>query len=264
LPRHRLEQVAAREGGAGGFDRGLIFAGRMIGKSLPRRFKVDAFGGIARQTCRGLAVPGEIVAQHHAAPGGAVIGQQAIRQKQHDVALVGLARALLLEVLDLKHEVVGERTEQTEQGIVIGAERRHQVTHQRHHAGAAGALVFIDRRRATHDVAGETPGTPLGNDDAGLAQDVAEEGDQHFAARVQGIEKKIGSGGFQPQRRVGKAEVETLVAARHRGARRQHHAAAAIEQVDQVIEPVGAAGELLHRARHFEAAMAAIFAAGRQ
>jgi hypothetical protein len=113
-------------------------------------------------------------------------------------------------------------------------------------------------------VAGETARALLRDDDTGLAQHVAEKGDQHFAARVQRIQRKIGSGGFQPQRRVGKAEVETLVAARHRGARRQHHAAAAIKQVDQVIEPVGAAGELLHRARHFETATGAIFAAGRQ
>ena len=219
----------------------------MIGKALPRRLGVDAFGGVARQALGGLALPGEIVAQHHAAAGGAVIGQQAIRHVEHDVALVVLARALLHEVLDLEHEVVGEGAEQAEQRIVIGAEHRDEVAHQRHHAGAAGALVFVDRRLAAHDVAGEPAGGLLGDDDAGFAQHVAEEGDQHLAARVQRLQRKVRAGGFQPQRRIGKAEVEALVAARHRGARRQHHAAAAVEQVDQVVEPVGAAGEMLHR-----------------
>ena len=52
LPRHRLEQIAARKRGARGLDRGLIFAGRVIGKSLPRRLRVDAFGGLARQALR--------------------------------------------------------------------------------------------------------------------------------------------------------------------------------------------------------------------
>ena len=115
LPRHRLEQIAARERGARRLDGGLIFAGRVIGKTLPRRLGVDALGGLARQALGGFAVPGKVVAQHHAAPGGAVIGQQAIRHVQHDVALVGLARALLHEVLDLEHEVVGEGAEQAEQ-----------------------------------------------------------------------------------------------------------------------------------------------------
>ena len=58
-----------------------------------------------------------------------------------------LARALLHEVLDLEHEVVGERAEQAEHRIVIGETARDQIAHQRHHAGAAGALVFLDRRR---------------------------------------------------------------------------------------------------------------------
>ena len=66
--------------------------------------------------------------------------------------------------------------------------------------------------------------------------------------------EKFGAGGFQRQRRIGKAEIETLVAAGHRGARRQHHAAAAVEQVDQVVEPLGVAGELLDRAGDREAA----------
>ena len=52
LPRHRLEQVAARERRARGLDGRLIFAGRVIGKSLPRRLGVDALGGVARQALR--------------------------------------------------------------------------------------------------------------------------------------------------------------------------------------------------------------------
>ena len=111
---------------------------------------------------------------------------------------------------------------------------------------------------------GEPGCVPLGDDDARLAQRITEEGDQHLAARVQGFQRKAGPNGFQPQRRIGKAEIETLIAPRHRGARRQHHAAAAIEQIDQVIEPAGAAGELLHRARYFQAATGAISAVGRQ
>ena len=66
--------------------------------------------------------------------------------------------------------------------------------------------------------------------------------------------EKFGAGGFQHQRRIGKAEVETLVAARHRGARGQHHAAAAVQQVDQIVEPLGVAGELLDGPRDREAA----------
>src|SRR5450631_699286 len=93
---------------------------------------------------------------------------------------------------------------------------------------------------------------------------IAEEGDQHLAAPVQRLQRKVRSGGLQPERGIGEAKIKALVAARYRGARRQHHAAAAVEQFDQVIEPVGAAGELLHRARYLETATAAILAAGRQ
>ncbi len=120
LPGHRLEQVAARERRARDLDGRLIFAGRVIGKALPRRLGVNALGGVARQTLGGFSFPGKIVAQHHAAAGGAVIGQQAIRHIQHDVALVALPRPLLHEVLDLEHEIVGERAEQAEQRVVIG------------------------------------------------------------------------------------------------------------------------------------------------
>src|SRR5262249_3342086 len=44
-----------------------------------------------------------------------------------------------------------------------------------------------------------------------------------------------------------------LIAAGHRGARGQHHAAAAIEQVDQRVQPVGMAGEMLDRAQDRQA-----------
>ena len=98
-------------------------------------------------------------------------------------------------------------------------------------------------------MAGKPRRALLGDHDAGLAQDVAEEGDQHLAARVQRFQRKIDAGGLQHQRRIGEAEVKALVAARHRGARGQHHAAAAVEQVDQIVEPVGAAGKLLDRPR---------------
>src|SRR3984893_18724570 len=96
----------------------------MIGKSLPRHFGVDAFRGVAWKTFGRLALPGKIVAQDHAAAGGAVIGQQAIRQIEHDVALVFFARALLHEVFDLEHQIIGEGAEQAEQGIIVSAERR--------------------------------------------------------------------------------------------------------------------------------------------
>ena len=103
-------------------------------------------------------------------------------------------------------------------------------------------------------------GALLGDDDAGLAQHVAEEGDQHLAARVQRGKREFRARGLQHQRRIGKAEVEALVAARHRGARRQHHAAAAIEQVDQIVEPLGVAGELLDGPRDRKPAAGAVFA----
>ncbi len=156
LPRHRLEQIAAGERRARRFDGGPIFARRVIGKSLPRRLGVDAVRRVARQTRRRFALPGKVVAQDHAASGGTVIGQQAIRHVEHDVALVFLARTLLHQVLDLEHEVIGERAEQAEQRIVVRSQRRHQIAHQRHHAGAAGALVFIDRRRAADDMTRKT------------------------------------------------------------------------------------------------------------
>ena len=105
---------------------------------------------------------------------------------------------------------------------------------------------------------------PLGDHGARFAQGVAEKGDQNLAARIQRLQRKAGPGGLQPQRRIGKAEIEALVAARHRGARRQHHTAAAIEQIDQIIQPIGTAAELLHRPRDLEAAMGAIFAMGRK
>ncbi len=262
MPRHRLEQIAARKRRARGLHRGLVFAGRVIGKSLPRRFGVNAFRGIARQAFGRLALPGEIVAQDHATAGCAVIGQQAIRHIEHDVALVFFARALLHEVLDLEHQIIGKRPEQAKQRIVTGAERRHEIAHQRHHAGAAGALVLVDRRSATHDMAGEPARGFVGYDDAGFAQGLAEEGDQHFAARVQRLQREIRSDGFELQRRVGKTEVKTLVTPRHRGAGRQHHAAAAIEQVDQVVQPVGAARKMLDRAGDRKPTMGAVFASG--
>ena len=156
MPRHRLEQIAARKRGARGFDGRLVFSGRVIGKSLPWHFGVDAFRRVARLACGGLVLPGKVVAQDHAAAGGAVIGQQAIRHVEHDVTLVFLARAFLHEVLDLEHEVIGERAEQPEQRIVVRSQRRHQIAHQRHHAGAAGTLVFVDRCGAADDMTGKT------------------------------------------------------------------------------------------------------------
>ena len=232
----------------------------MIGKALTRRLDVDALGGIARQRLRGFSLPGKFVAQHHTAAGGAVIGQQTIRHIQHDVALVALACALLHEVLDLEHEVVGEGAEQPEQRIVIGRQGGDDIAHQRHHAGAAGALVFLDRGRTADDVAGEPRRASFRNDNAGLAQHIAKECDQHLAARVQCGKGEVGTDRFQHQRRIGKTEIKTLVAARHRGARGQHHAAAAIQQLDQVVEPLGIAGKLLDGARNREAAAGAIFA----
>ena len=182
---HRLEQVAARERGARLLHRRLVVAGRVIGKALARRLDVGAVLGLARQAFCGFAVPGEVVSEFDAAAGGAVIGEQAIRHVEHDVALVGLAAALLHEVLDLEHEIVGKCAEQTEQRIVIGGECSDQRAHQRHHAGAAGALVFLDRRLAAQDVAGKPRGALLVDDDAGLAQHVGDEGNQHLAARIQ-------------------------------------------------------------------------------
>ena len=203
LPWHRLEQIAARERGTRGLDGSLIFTGRVIGKSLPRRSGIDACRGIARQALRRFSVPGEIVAQDHAAPGGAVIGEQAIRHIQHDIALVALARALLHQIFDLEHQIVGECAEQAEQRIVIGTERRHEIAHQRHHAGASGTLVFVDRRCAAQDMAGKTACAVLGDDDAGVADHLAEEGDQDFAARIQRLKRKIRPRRLQLQRRIG-------------------------------------------------------------
>jgi len=92
-------------------------------------------------------------------------------------------------------------------------------------------------------------------------QDIAEKRDQHLAAPVQRPERKIGAVGFQHQRRIGKAEVKALVAAGHRGARGQHHAAATIQQVDQIIEPLGVAGKLLDSPRDRKATGGPVFAA---
>jgi hypothetical protein len=61
LPRHCLEQVAARERCARKFHRCLVVARRVIGKSLPRGFEIDAFEGLARKTRSGFAVPGKVV-----------------------------------------------------------------------------------------------------------------------------------------------------------------------------------------------------------
>ena len=168
------------------------------------------------------------------------------------------------EVLDLENQVVGKRAEQAEQRIVIGPERRHEIAHQRHHAGASGALLFIDRRRAAHNMTRELPGVLLCDRDAGFAQRLAEKRDQQLTARIQRFQPKLGCLGLQPQRRIGKTQIETLVSPGHRGARGQHHAGPAVEQLDQVIEPVGAARELLHRARDREPAGGSIVAARRQ
>jgi hypothetical protein len=108
-------------------------------------------------------------------------------------------------------------------------------------------------------VAGQARRAFLGDDDAGLAQHIAQECDQYLAPCIEGRNRKVGAGGFQHQRRIGKAEVETLVAARHRGARGQHHAAAAVEQLDQLVEAFGVAGELLDGAGNREAAAGPVF-----
>lgn len=68
-------------------------------------------------------------------------------------------------------------------------------------------------------------------------------------ARVQRFQPEIDASGFELERRIGEAEVKALVAAGHSRARGQHHAAAAVEQIDEVVEPVGAAGKLLRHAR---------------
>ncbi|MGY4446716.1 hypothetical protein ACVWZR_001376 [Bradyrhizobium sp. i1.3.1] len=259
-----LKQIAARESRARGLDRGLIFTRRVIGKALARCLEVRALDGLARQAFGGLALPRKIVTQHHAAAGGAVVGEQAIGDVEHDVALIIFACALLHEVLDLEHEVVGEGAEQAEQPVIVGGEGGDEIAHQRHHAGAPRALVFLDRRIAADDVAGKLRGALLGDHDAGLVQHVCEEGDQHLAAFIERFQLEIDASGLELERRIGEAEVKALVAAGHGRARGQHHAAAAVEQVDEIVEPVGAAGELLRYTRDRETAAGHVVASGRE
>ena len=163
----------------------------MIGKSLPPGPGIETFGGFARQALGRLSIPAELVGQHHAASRGAVVGQQAIGHIQHDVALVALACALLHEILDLEHQIIGERAEQAEHRIVAGAERSHEIAHQRHHAGAPRALILLDGGGAAHDMTGKPRRAFFRDDDAGLAQRVAEKGDQNLTARVQRDQRKI-------------------------------------------------------------------------
>jgi hypothetical protein len=88
---------------------------------------------------------------------------------QHDIALILLARTLLHEILDLEHKVVGKGAKQAEQRI-IRSEVRDDIAHQRHHAGAAGALVFLDRRLAADNVTRKARGGSLRDDDAFVAE----------------------------------------------------------------------------------------------
>src|SRR5581483_7017295 len=106
-------------------------------------------------------------------------------------------------------------------------------------------------------------GARLGDYDAGLAQDVSEEGDQHLAARIERFELEIGANGLELERRIGEAEVKALIATRNDRARGQHHAAAAVEQVDEVVEPVGVTGELLGHAGDRKTPAGDVVASGR-
>ena len=224
----------------------------MIGEALPAGLGIDALGGFVRQASGGLALPGKFIRDADAAAGGAVISQQAVRHVQHDVTLVGLTGALLLQVLELEHQVVGEGAVQPEHRIGRRGEGGDDGAHQRDRAGAAGALLLIDRGLAADDVPPDFGGAGLLDDDAGLLELVGQERDQHPAARIERLNGEFLGLRGERQRRIGKAEVEALVAARHRRAGRQHHAAAVIEQVDQLVERL-AAGERLGAARHREA-----------
>src|ERR1700761_194273 len=73
--------------------------------------------------------------------------------------------------------------------------------------------------------------------------------------------EKSGPAACEPQRRIGKAEIEAFIAARHRRARRQHDAATAVGQFDQFVE-LAAAGEALDRAGDFKPTAGAVFAMG--
>ncbi len=147
----------------------------MIGKTLAAGLHIEAVGRLVRQPFGRLPLPGKIVGDGHATAGGTVVGLQAVRNVEHDIALVGLTCALLLQILDLEDEVVAERAVKPEQRLVTVAERRDDGAHERHDRGAPGALLLVGRRVAAQDAAGDALGRALGDDHAGLAQRLIEE-----------------------------------------------------------------------------------------
>ena len=92
-----------------------------------------------------------------------------------DVALIGLARALLHQVLDLEHEVVAKGAVESEQRLFGDAECGDDRAHERHDRGAARALLFVRGRLAAHDMAGDAIRRALGHHHAGFAQRLVEE-----------------------------------------------------------------------------------------
>jgi len=137
-----------------------------------------------------------------------------------------------------------------------------QRPHQRHRAGAPRALIFLDR--AAPRTIWPLSCVALRYRSPRRARSGCRPGRR--SARCRGrsaLRAKMRCRWFPAPRRIGEAEVETLVAPRHRGAGRQHHAAAMIQQVDQIVERV-AAGQTLHGARHGEAGSGAIIGLRRQ
>ena len=101
-----------------------------------------------------LSVPGKIIAQHHAAPGGAVIGQQAIGQIQYDIALVG-SRGRASAPNPRSGTRGHRRTRRTGRAAdrhwppsTATRSRTSDITLAR-----PRALVFVDRRCAAQDMA---------------------------------------------------------------------------------------------------------------
>ena len=198
MPRHGLKKITARKRLTRGLDGLLIDARCVVGKAFALGPGVNACGRLAAQAIGGLAIECKLIAQDHTAPGGAVVSQNAIRNVENDIALVFLACALLHEILELKHEIVGEGAEQAEQTIVRRIKRRDDVTHQRDHRSAPGALILVHRRIAAHDVALQAGRALFSDDGTRLFQGLGEERDQHLAALVQRLDEEIRTCGFQP------------------------------------------------------------------
>src|SRR5690606_19766635 len=218
LAGYHFEEIAATEGLQRRFHHGLVGTGAMIAADARgTRAGCEGCGGhTTRQVSGGeSAVAGALceivdVLLRHATL--VIHHQQAVRQIQHEVAVLCTARETLAHRLELEGQLVTEGTVESEVDVLITGEQREQATQRGEHAALPRALFLETHRlrrlhvesqsfRCTHEVVVVLT----------LGERWRDELQQHLAAPVQRFEREAPATRHDAQWRRAEAEVPARI-----------------------------------------------------